>query len=261
LFLHPLYLTYKLGVKKVFSHKDLIQAYLNVHTKHPQLHSDDAKSVIHDIETDNALIITSYENEYEFTHLSLQEYLCARHILTIPFSRKIYDYLTINPEPLALAVMLSTDPSGWFSVLILNNINEPQFDRKLTPTNVYLFLNRLITEGAIFNKPVIELGMAVLFLIFTCSYSKQTGQCLVKFLKNESVLIATKMAMAHFKILHKGKDKEKVEIMRKSTVNSDFYLKFPEKGSVPIYIWKCITVVKHKKPTNWNVAQQLVLPI
>ncbi len=232
------YLIYEVGVKKIFSHSDLTKAYGSIYRKYPQLSSNDANSVIKDIETDNALIITSYANEYEFTHLSLQEYLCAKHILSVPFSRKMYDYLSKNPEPLALAVALSPEPSGWFAMLVLNNINEPQHSRKLTPDIVYVFINRLISEGAVFDEPSIELGMAVLFIIFSCAYSKNTSHIISKFLENDVVLQATRRASTMFKVNYK--EKTEIEVSRKFSVTSDLYLDFPEKGKLPTYLWKML---------------------
>lgn len=234
------YLTYELGVKKIFSHSDLNKAYTNICNKHPPLQFNDAESVIKDIETDNALIITSYANEYEFSHLSLQEYLCARHILSIPFSRKIYDYLTRNPEPLALAVILSSDPSGWFAMLVLNNINEQQHNRKLTPSVIYLFINRLITEGAQFDEGNVEFGMAIFLIIFLGGEHKRVEHVISKFIEKEKVLMSCKLAKSKFKVSRKGKGT--IEITRKSDVHSDLYLDFPSKGTVPIGLWNKITM-------------------
>lgn len=228
-------LTYEIGIKKIFKHKDLIKAYYSVKEKYPQLKNEEPKSVIKDIETDNALIITSFDNEYEFSHLTLQEYLCAKHILKIPFSRRIYDYLSKNPEPLALSVILSSEPSDWFAMLVLSNINEPQDSRKLTINNIYVFINRLIVEGAAFNKPTIEFGMAIFQLIFIAASSQNIIHVMSKFLLDEIALSSARMAKSKFKIL-KNK-KASVSIERKVQIHSDLFLSFPEEGEVPLSLW------------------------
>lgn len=232
------YLTYELGIKKIFSHSDLTRAFVHILKRYPQLKAGDAESVIKDIETDNGLIITSFANEYEFSHLSLQEYLCAKHILSIPFSRKIFDYLTKNPEPLALAVVLSSEPSNWFAMLVLNNINEPQFTRKITPSIIYIFVDRLVTEGVVFDQASVEFGMAILFLVFIGGTSNQTRHVLSKFLENKEALESARQAAKMFKIA--GKKGSEVNIERKVKVYSDLFLNFPDKGVIPIFLWKKI---------------------
>lgn len=232
------FLAFDLGVKRIFKRSDLIKAYANIYKKYPQLNASDAENVIKDIETDNGLIITSYANEYEFSHLSLQEYLCAKHILSIPFSRKIYDYMSANPEPLALAVILSAEPSRWFAMLVLNNINERQCSRKLTPSIIYTFINRLKVEGAVFDEINIEFGMSILYLIFESASSTQVGHAFYKFLKNKIVLESTIQAVNKFKVTKK--DSTHIHVKRKSEVYSDLFLSFPDVGKVPIYLWDAI---------------------
>lgn len=232
------YLMYQLGVRKFFGHQHLTQAFSAIYKKHGQLSENDGESLIKDIETENGLIITSIENTFEFSHLSLQEYLCASHIVSLALSRKIYDYFSVNPEPFALAVVLSSSPSNWFAQIVLNNINEPQHTRKLTPNNIYTFLNRLITEGAIFDETNIEFGMAILHLIFISENSPQLQHVLHKFLKTNIPLESAIFAIRKFKVIDKKQGH--VTIKRKSEVHSDLFLSFPDQGTVPTLIWEKI---------------------
>ncbi|HEU0124978.1 MAG TPA: hypothetical protein VFQ56_01610, partial [Flavobacterium sp.] len=81
-------LTYTQNVKKIFTRNQLTIAYLNIYKGYPELGFEDKTDILRDIESQNGLIIESTGENFEFSHLSLQEYLCAKYILSIPISRK-----------------------------------------------------------------------------------------------------------------------------------------------------------------------------
>ncbi|MCM0083158.1 hypothetical protein L4X63_16355 [Geomonas sp. Red32] len=158
------YLTYKLNAKKVFNLNQLNEAYNNIYSRYPGLKNDDGKSVIEDIETHNGLVIKSSGVDYEFSHLSLQEYLCAKYILNVPFTRKHYQYFNVYPAPLAIANVLSPAPGEWFSTLILQNIDDQKYKTRFRSDKMFEFLDRLILENLALHRPEAEIGLSLLYL-------------------------------------------------------------------------------------------------
>lgn len=64
-------LTYNQNVKKSFSHQQLKAAYLNIYRRYPGLNQRDSKEIVRDIESHNGLVFEVYNNNFEFSHLSL----------------------------------------------------------------------------------------------------------------------------------------------------------------------------------------------
>lgn len=157
-------LTYNQKVKKSFSHRQLEVAYLNVFKRYPVLGLNDAKLVVQDIESHNGLIIETQNTYFEFSHLSLQEYLCAKYLLTVAFSTNHYELMNIYAAPFAIATVLSPRPAEWFANFFLFNVGIITLGKQLKPDSVHEYLNRLITENVAFSKPSSDLGLAIIFL-------------------------------------------------------------------------------------------------
>lgn len=196
-------LTYKLKIKKVFTQSQMISAFVDIYKRYEKLTLDDAKSVIDDIEAHNGLIINSYSNTYEFSHLSLQEYLCGKYILSIPFSKENYDYLNEYPAPLAIANVLSPRPAEWFSALILNYQNQIQIDRNIKPDKIFEFLDRLIIEQITFLYPTIELGYSIIYLLSEFRFQKQVLDLINRFLLIRCVMDSLVSALQKYSIVDK----------------------------------------------------------
>ncbi|MDD5759090.1 MAG: NACHT domain-containing protein [Desulfobulbaceae bacterium] len=154
--------------KKVFNTGDLIQSYYEIYRSF-NLPKNEAIKVINEIETHNGIIFESGFDNYEFSHLSIQEYLCAYYLVRESVSQNVYRYLSEYPSPVAISVSISSDPSMWFGTLILN-------EQSLINTDSHqleIFLNRLVIERPFFN-PKIILGLSLLKIFFYYSPSLQS---------------------------------------------------------------------------------------
>lgn len=78
----------------------------------------EANKVAKEIEAHTGIIVESGD-EFEFSHLSLQEYLCAYYIVREPVNDKVVRYIHEYPAPVAIAVALSSDPSQWLATIVL----------------------------------------------------------------------------------------------------------------------------------------------
>lgn len=153
------HLTYKIKTKR-FSTAHLVSAYTAVCGSY-SLPPAEARMVAKEIESHTGIMFESGGAHYEFSHLSLQEYLCAYYLVREPFARELGRYLAEYPAPIAVAVSLSANPSNWFAALVLNKSDWAQ----LRGTAVSSLLSRLVQEKPQFsNSPF--LGLALLKILF-----------------------------------------------------------------------------------------------
>jgi len=147
-------LTFKVQ-RKVFYETDLLNAYRTVHERF-QLPAGDAKQVISEIETHTGIISIAGHDTYEFSHLSLQEYLCADYLIREPHSEHLNEYMADYPAPVAIAVALSSNPSATFATLFIRS--------KLTAQDgINSLLSRIVLERPFLdNSPA--LGVAIMKL-------------------------------------------------------------------------------------------------
>ena len=106
-------LTYKIK-QIVFSSKELENIYIAIHEKY-NLPLEEMKDVVSEIESHTGLITEAGFKSFEFSHLSLQEFLCAKHLVDLPCSQTTINYFFDYPEPISIAISISTEPSIWFS--------------------------------------------------------------------------------------------------------------------------------------------------
>lgn len=152
------HLTYKYKLK-YFRTEDLVRIYHDIYLSF-DLPKDDARKVAQEIETHTGIIAEGADESYEFSHLSLQEFLCAYYLVREPFARHFIDYLTEYPSPIAVAVSLSSDPSNWFASIILDDIKFGRIDRD----SIRRLLSRIIQERPNFGVSHL-LGLAMIRLI------------------------------------------------------------------------------------------------
>lgn len=72
---------------KVFSDRDLINVYGKLRRRF-QLPEDEAQLVAQEIESRTGLVVEAGPKQYEFSHLTLQEYLAADYLVWSPFPEK-----------------------------------------------------------------------------------------------------------------------------------------------------------------------------
>lgn len=101
-----------------FSRFGLEHAYvqLSVQFQLPELQ---AEQVVEEIVSHTGLIVPARFGQYEFSHLSLQEYLCAHHIVRDPLTANLRRYLVSYPAPLAIPTTMAANPSSFFAGLVL----------------------------------------------------------------------------------------------------------------------------------------------
>jgi hypothetical protein len=221
-------LTYTQLVKKIFNHNQLKLAYLNIYIKYPELGLEDYAEILRDIESHNGLVIETFGNTFEFSHLSLQEYLCAKYILSIPISRKHFELLNIYPAPFAIANVLSSKPEDWFAMLFISNIGDIRNSYQLNENKVYEFLDRLITEKIIFTRPTEELGFAILYLFFKFDNNNLT-QKLIEFSKINYIYESVHKCLHVYKI--ETVEKNYYFTLKKNPY-TDMHIKCVEKGVI-----------------------------
>jgi len=101
-----------------FSRFDLEHAYVQLSSQY-QLPELQAEQVVEEIVSHTGLIVPARFGHYEFSHLSLQEYLCAHHIVRDPLLSNRQRYLATYPAPLAIAATMAANPSAFLASLVL----------------------------------------------------------------------------------------------------------------------------------------------
>ncbi len=152
--------------KKVFRNTDLLEAYRTVHGRF-QLPAAEARQVISEIETHTGIVTAAGYDTYEFSHLSLQEYLCADYLIRDPHAIHLDQYMASYPAPVAIAVALSSDPGMAFAALFLGS-RRPQRER------VASLLSRLMLERPFFDiSPAFGVAIMSLYLYIASDASSQ----------------------------------------------------------------------------------------
>ena len=141
-----------------FTRDDLVSAYRAIHKAY-LLPKNEAEDVADELETHTGLILKAGFDRYEFSHLSLQEYLAAEHIIKGPIGPRLKDYLRDFPSVVAVAVGLSSIPSEWLPRLLFDNSLANAF----SPKSAEDFLKRLGVESPRFTNSI-ALSAALLVL-------------------------------------------------------------------------------------------------
>ncbi|QIE58704.1 NACHT domain-containing protein [Rasiella rasia] len=190
-------LSYTFEVKKTFNLFELESAYQKVYLRYPELTKNDSKAIIKDLESISGLIIELNNNNFEFSHLSLQEYLCAKYLISIPLSRTHYHIFNKFPSSVAVANVLSPRPAEWFAFLFINQTIETKHIHKLQLTPVYEFLDRLLIEKIHFPYASKELGVALIYLR-SDFFDKEIQKKIDKIFKLNNVINSLNKALQYF---------------------------------------------------------------
>jgi len=218
-------ITYRIKVK-TFSRDELGRAYAAVRDRF-DLPDDEVEQVVQELETHTGLIAYAGESRYEFSHLSLQEYLCADYLVRDQFASNLILYLHEYPSPVAVAVSLSSNPSAWFAALIL------RFSHYLQPVSVQAFAARLLVERPLFA--VFEgMGYAFIKLYSEIAAHDHIVRLLGEFVRLPVVAESIHRALMCFRVRADGQSEEgfvELERMPSVAVGTDFPV--PERGSLP----------------------------
>lgn len=220
-------LTYKVK-KKTFSEEDLIYCYNRMYDNYA-LPKNEAETVAKEIETHTGIIVEASNRNYEFSHLTLQEYLCADFIVRSPFSTNIRNYILNYTPPLAVAVSLSADSSTWFAGLFLKHGNYGFFNS----ASLTSFLSRLLTEKAVF-KPDKILGHSIICMLSTYP----NNAFMIELIDNKNIRKSVSMAIKSYIINEElSRNEEYYHIHyyfknEKNRHNLDQEFKIPETGKI-----------------------------
>lgn len=181
-------ISFEKKVKK-FSQKDLLIIYKEIHSKY-KLKLSEATTVFSEIESDTGILVKLYDNNYEFSHVIIQEYLAADYVLKQPFSSKLHELCKTHPSILAIATCISTDSSLYFSNLFLNFDHSKIYSSEV----IEVYIKRLLNEDVYFEESI-ELGLTIGFLFYKYSDSKNVLKLLNEILKKKNVLISIEKAV------------------------------------------------------------------
>lgn len=157
-------LTYERRVK-TFSSELLQSIYRKIAGNH-NLPMTEAVGVTQEIESHTGIVVISGYQMYQFSHLTVQEYLAANFLVRQPYVRDFEPAFMTSSAPFALAVALSSDATLWFSNLVLKHM--VKFAASVNWNNqIYSFLDRIFLERVEFNRSEL-LGMAIAGLETTC---------------------------------------------------------------------------------------------
>lgn len=169
--------------KKEFTHEHLVQAYKLI-CEHFDLPINEASQVAEEIENHTGIIIKSFYDKYEFSHLAIQEYLCAEYIVSGPLDENINGYMEEYPAPLAIAINLSSDSGAWFYQLVLHSKFLYNYEKSTLPFSQ--LLDRLVVEAPYFGISE-KLAMAVMLICRFCNLNdKKFLQNLKRFVKSNN---------------------------------------------------------------------------
>jgi hypothetical protein len=216
------YLTYKYKTK-IFKTDDLIAIYQKIYPAF-NLPEKQAENIAKEIETHTGIISESSEGTYEFSHLSIQEYLAANYIVKEPFSDHFFDYLIEYPAPIAIAVCLSSNPSNYLAGFLLKHSGF----RKLSNQNYESLINRIIQERPHFEVSV-KLGFGLIKLITALGISKN----LALLLEMESVKKSFAESLIWYALDNSKCDDINFYIRRVDGYTDDYEISAPNGGFIP----------------------------
>lgn len=136
-----------------FDEDELIVIYRSIHEQFG-LPKNQARNVVREIES-HIGIITEVPSGFQFSHFTMQEYLCADNLSRRPLDKEVASYLQRFPGVVAVAVALSSHPTKWLiDLMMLTTIRN-------TPRITSGFVSRLGLERPRFSTDV-DLGDVIL---------------------------------------------------------------------------------------------------
>ncbi len=146
-----------------FGSEKLSEIYVDICGKF-ELPERESMGVAQEIESHNGIVVGVGHSSFEFSHLSIQEYLCADYIVRSPLNQELVDLIRLHPEPVAIAIALASDSTGWLTNIL---IDQECFDTIVS--SIGPFLTRLVLERPAFSSNDL-LGFSLFYL-----YSSSVG--------------------------------------------------------------------------------------
>ncbi len=227
------HLLYKMGKSHItFSHKDLLIAYEAIHEKY-RLPKDQARIVIKEIQSHNGIIIENFDNNYQFSHLTYQEYLAAWYITRNPLIHDTHSYLCKRPSPVAVAITISGTPNNWFNALFLGE----RATRLLVPENeaqINEFLKRILVEKPYFSMDIIT-GFAFINIAFCYCENERIISILTSLIKDPMIKKTMKRSLVDYYVLNSSNNPKLNELTLKGFVKISNFYTVPKTGKLPIF--------------------------
>ncbi|WP_332805405.1 NACHT domain-containing protein [Sphingomonas sp. RT2P30] len=151
-----------------FSGSDLKRAYAAI-CEQFSLPAGEADLVVREIESHTGLIVESGFAHSEFCHLTVQEYLSAAHLTSLPSDRAGGDMMLISPATVAVATCLSGNPTLFFfktvGGLLNNQIHHKEIGAGVEIHMLVSYVRRLKLEQATFVRSKL-LGATIMMLLY-----------------------------------------------------------------------------------------------
>jgi len=191
-----------------FERRDLIFGYKAISEKFNLPH-EEAEEVAAEIEAHNGLLVRVGFQTYQFSHLVIQEYLCAREVVREPIPVVVERYIKNSPHILAVAVALANNPDYWFARLVFQRVSD------LDQSNIKALVGRVADEYPTFSgQPY--LGAAVFKLLFE-AYATASVE-LDRLIRIPQVRFALLKALNYYRVTKGAEDcwhmtrKDKIEL-------------------------------------------------
>lgn len=216
------YLLYKMGQPLIsFTSNQLAEVYKLVHSRY-QLPENESKEVVQEIESYSGLLVENFGSEYQFSHLTYQEYLSAIYIVRNPVIDETITYLMNRPAPVAVAVSISSNPNNWLDSMFLGqNIGERI---KLNSAQLAEFLKRLNIEKPYLNGSGIT-GYAFLNIAFIFYDKREIVECLQLLLNNPVIKLIMNKSLLTYEVLDDTIESRffKFSLNRSSKISNNFH--------------------------------------
>lgn len=209
-------LTYQIKSRS-FTRRQFLIEYSNIH-KRFDLPEDQADLVATEIENHNGIIVSAFGNQFEFSHLALQEYLCSQYLVTSQLSTKITEYLAEYPEPVSMAVAQSFESEILFANVVLNYLSQlkniTHFDSGKQSSQASKFLHRILIEQPYFDVDM-NFGVSILYLATNADFDSEDFRQELASLINYHVNVkqSIKLALDNFAVDDKKDWKENTLII------------------------------------------------
>jgi hypothetical protein len=161
----------------VFTRQDLLDAYELIYKEY-DLDKNESKIITSEIESHTGLFIQSGIEKYQFSHKSLQEFLCAEYIVKLPFIPKL-PLLRGIPDEMAICVAISSNSSDYLIELSLSNLNNCKNSDFMIP-----FLGRIELEKPEFNDSTLFIIAFINILTLAINSADSFTQINFEFFEN-----------------------------------------------------------------------------
>lgn len=125
------------------------------------------QGVVQEIESHTGIIVESGFDHFEFCHLTIQEFLAATQLITVPKSEdRAMELIKTSPSTVAVAVCLSGNPTEYFAFVITRlavaYLRRSNMEDSEVYNSVRSFFRRLYLERPIFTADAMMGGTLIL---------------------------------------------------------------------------------------------------